>query len=314
MMTERKNGRDFRTTIGGQALIEGILMLGPQKAVIVVNTPQGHRVKEMQVKRVKDRFPILGLPLIRGMFNFFDSLRIGIGALMYSADFVDDSDEKGKFERWLEKRFTKEKAYRFVMGFALILGILLPIGIFILLPTLIAGLLGSAIGSGILRNLLEGALRIAIFLLYLMFVSRMDEMKRIFAYHGAEHKSIACYEAGEELSVENVRKHSRHHPRCGTSFLFVVMIISILVFSFVRWSNPVLRVIMRLVLLPAVVGISYEINRFAGRYDNFFTRILRAPGMWLQNLTTREPDDSMMEVAIDALTRVIPDQEGLDRW
>lgn len=313
-MTENKKGPNYRTTIGGQALIEGIMMLGPKKAAIVVNTPQGHSVKEMQVSRVKDKYPVLGLPLIRGMFNFYDSLRIGIGALMYSADFFDDSEEKGRVERWLEKRFTKEKADKIVMGFALALGILLPIAMFIFLPTLIAGFLGKAAGSGILRNLLEGALRIAIFLLYLALVSRLDEMKRIFAFHGAEHKSISCYEAGEELTVGNVRKHSRHHPRCGTSFLFVVMIISILVFSFVRWSNPLVRMLMRLVLLPVVVGISYEINRFAGRYDNLLTKVLRAPGMWLQNLTTREPDDSMLEVAIDALTRVIPDEEGLDRW
>ncbi|MGI6576648.1 MAG: DUF1385 domain-containing protein [Eubacteriales bacterium] len=314
MMTNKENVRNFRTTIGGQALIEGILMLGPQKAAIVVNTPGGHRVKEMQVKRVKDRFPVLGLPLIRGMFNFFDSLRIGIGALMYSTDFLDEGDDKGKVEQWLENKFSKEKADKIVIGFALALGILLPIGLFILLPTLVAGLLGGVIGSGILRNLLEGALRILIFLIYLVLVSRMDEMRRVFAYHGAEHKSISCYEAREELTVENVRKHPRQHPRCGTSFLFVVMIISILVFSFVKWSNPVIRMLMRLALLPLVVGISYEINRFAGRYDNLLTKILRAPGMWLQNLTTREPDDSMIEVAIDALTRVIPDQEGLDRW
>jgi len=313
-MPDKKESNGFRTTIGGQAIIEGIMMLGPKKAAIVVNTPDGHQVKELQVKKVRDKYPFLGLPFIRGIFNFFDSMRIGVGALMFSADFFPEDETKGKFELWVEKKFTKEQADKITMGIALALGIMFPIGIFILLPTLIAGLLDSVIGSGFIRNLLEGALRIGIFLLYLTLVTRLEEMRRVFSYHGAEHKSVYCYEAGEELTVENVRKFPRQHPRCGTSFLFVVMIISILVFSFVTWSNPMIRMVLRLALLPVVVGISYEINRLAGRYDNWFTRFLRAPGMWLQNLTTREPDDSMIEVAIDALKRVIPDEKNLDRW
>jgi len=313
-MPDKKNEKGFRTTIGGQAIIEGIMMLGPKKAAIVVNTPEGHRVKEMQVKRAKDRHPILGWPFIRGVFNFFDSMRIGVGALMFSTDFFPEEESKGRFELWMERKFSKEKAEKIMMGVALALGILLPIGLFILLPTLVAGLVGNTIGSGFLRNLLEGALRIGIFLIYLALVSRIEDMRRVFSYHGAEHKAVYCYEAGKELTVENVREFPRQHPRCGTSFLFVVMIISILVFSFVKWSNPFVRMAMRLALLPVVVGISYEINKFAGRYDNLLTRFLRAPGMWLQNLTTNEPDDSMIEVAIDAIKRVIPEEKNLDRW
>lgn len=312
-MTEKKV-RDYRTTIGGQALIEGILMLGPQKAAMVVNTPEGHQVKVVPVTRLKDKYKILGLPVIRGIFSLFDSLRLGIKALTYSTDLIEEEEEKGKFELWLEKRFTKEKVEKVVLGFALLIGLLLPIGLFILLPAVLAGLLGDVVGSGFVRNLLEGFIRIVIFLIYLVAVSRMNEMKRVFAYHGAEHKSVYCYEAGDELTVENVRKYRRQHPRCGTSFLFVVMIVSILVFSFVRLSNPLVRMLLRIAFIPIVVGISYEINRIVGRYDNVITKILRAPGMWLQNLTTREPDDSMIEVAIDAITRVIPENEGLDRW
>ncbi|MGI6038631.1 MAG: DUF1385 domain-containing protein [Clostridiales bacterium] len=312
-MTQKKE-RDYRTTIGGQALIEGILMLGPQKAAIVVNTPQGHNVKEIQVTRLKDKYKILGLPFIRGVFSMYDSLRLGIGALTYSTDIIEEEEEKGRLELWLEKKFTKEKVEKALMGFALFLGVLLPIGLFILLPSILAGFLVNTVGTGFVRNLLEGLIRIIIFFIYLVAVSRIDEMKRVFAYHGAEHKAVYCYEAGDELTVDNVRKYPRQHPRCGTSFLFVVMIVSILVFSFVRLSNPILRMLLRIAFLPIVVGLSYEINRVVGRYDNVVTKVLRAPGMWLQNLTTREPDDSMIGVAIDALTRVIPENEGLDRW
>jgi uncharacterized protein YqhQ len=309
---DKKGG--FRTSIGGQAIIEGIMMLGPEKAAIVVNTPQGRQAKELRVKRTKDRFPVLGLPFIRGMFSFFDTLRVGVRALFFSADFFPEDEEKGRFELWLEKKLSKEKAEKIGMGIALVLGILLPIGLFILLPAFIAGLVSAKTGSGFVRSLLEGIIRIVIFLTYIILVSRVKEMKRVFSYHGAEHKAVHCYESGEELTVENVRKFPRQHPRCGTSFLFVVMIVSILVFSFVTWPDPFVRMLLRLVFLPVVVGISYEINKFAGRYDNALTRFLRAPGIWLQNFTTSEPDDLMMEVAVDALRRVIPEEKDLDRW
>lgn len=306
--------KDYRTTIGGQALIEGIMMLGPQKAAIVVNTPEGHQVKETQLVKLKDKYPVFGFPFIRGVVNFAESMKFGVKALMYSADFFPEDEEKGKLEIWAEKKFGKEGFEKITMAIAMVLGIALPIGLFILLPTLLAGLLSGVIGSGVLRNILEGVIRIAIFLAYLVSVSKMAEMRRVFSYHGAEHKTVYCYEAGKELTVENVRTFPREHPRCGTSFLFVVMIVSILVFSFITWSNPLLRMVLRLALLPLVVSISYELNRVVGRYDNFLTKALRAPGMWLQKLTTNEPDDSMIEVAIDALSRVIPTEENADRW
>ncbi len=309
--------QQFRTMIGGQALIEGIMMRGPQKSAIVVRKPDGEfATKERENKLIKERYPVLGLPLIRGTVTFFESMKDGISALTYSAEFIpeEEAEEPSKFDKWIEEKLGNERAEKIAMGIALVIGILLPVGLFILLPTLIAGLLDGITGSGIVRNLIEGAIRIAIFLGYLFLVSRMKDIKRVFMYHGAEHKTISCYEAGEELIVENVRKFSKHHPRCGTSFLFVVMVVSIIVFSVVSWSNPVIRVVLRLALLPVVVGISYEFNRLVGRYDNPVTKFLRAPGMWLQRLTTSEPDDSMMEVAIEALKMVLPEEKGADRW
>ena len=262
---------------------------------------------------MKDKYKILGLPFIRGVFSMYDSLRLGIGALTYSTDIIEEEEEKGRLELWLEKKFTKEKVEKALMGFALFLGYLLPRSVYFVAVDS-SRILSKHCRTGFVRNLLEGLIRIIIFFIYLVAVSRIDEMKRVFAYHGAEHKAVYCYEAGDELTVDNVRKYPRQHPRCGTSFLFVVMIVSILVFSFVRLSNPILRMLLRIAFLPIVVGLSYEINRVVGRYDNVVTKVLRAPGMWLQNLTTREPDDSMIGVAIDALTRVIPENEGLDRW
>ena len=196
---------------------------------------------------------------------------------------------------------------------ALVLGILLPILLFILLPTLVAGLFGDGLHS-ILRNLIEGAIRILVFLAFLWLTSKEKDVARTYMYHGAEHKTIACYEAGEELTVENCRKHSRFHPRCGTSFLFVVMIVSILFYSLFTWTNPLVRVCIRLLFLPVIVGISYEFNRFVGRHDNWLTNALRAPGLMLQRFTTKEPDDGMLEVAILALESVIPENDKEDRW
>lgn len=311
---KNKQETSFRTTIGGQALIEGIMMLGPKKAAIVVQTPEGHKVQETELKKIKDRFPIAGLPVLRGMFNFADSMRFGVKALFFSADLFPEEETPGRLERWLTAKIGKKKTESLFMSLAMVIGVALPISLFILLPTLLAGLFSNIIGSGFYRNLLEGFLRIGIFLIYLTAVSKLEEMRRVFAYHGAEHKTVHCYENQKELTVENVRSFPREHPRCGTSFLFVVMIVSVLVFSFVSWSNPFVRMALRLLLLPVVVGISYEFNRLVGRFDNFVTRALRAPGIWLQRLTTNEPDDSMIEVAIDALQRVIPEEENADRW
>lgn len=307
----------FRTTIGGQALIEGIMMRGPGKQAVVVRTSEGLTEKVDELKLVKD--PILGWPVIRGVVNFLDSMVKGMQALTYSASLYEGEEgeaeeQPSKFEMWLEKKLGSEAAGRFFIGFAVFLGIVFSVGLFILLPTVVAGLFSHILTSSIARNLAEGALRILIFLAYLWIMSFMKDMRRVFAYHGAEHKTIFCYEAGLDLTVENVRRQPKHHPRCGTSFLFVVMIISILAFSLLQWSNVFVRILTRLLLLPVVVGISYEINRYIGRHDNLFTKILTAPGLWLQNWTTNEPDDSMMEVGIRSLKLVIPEEKGADTW
>ena len=306
----------FKTLIGGQALIEGILMQGPDKRAIVVRGPEGLVQK---VEPIKKKTGLLTLPFIRGVVNFGSSMVNGVKALMYSADFFpEEAGEPSKFEKWLEQKIGSEKIEKAVVYLSVVLGIALSVGLFILLPTLLAGLTKSFIQSPVVRNLFEGLLRIVIFLLYLWAVSHMKDVERMFAYHGAEHKTIFCYEKGLPLTVENVRPQSRFHPRCGTSFLFVVVMISILLFALVSavlpTSNMLVRLVVRLALLPFVVAISYEFNRLVGRHDNWLTRALSAPGMWLQYLTTNEPDDSMLEVGIEALTLVLPEKEGEDRW
>ena len=311
----------FRTSIGGQALIEGILMRGPTRQAIVCRTQDGMVEKVEELHWVREKHPILGWPLIRGVVVFLDSMIKGMKALTYSADLLpeDEQEEPGKIDLWIEKHFGEEKAKDIIIGTAVVLGIALSIVLFILIPTLLAGLTKGFIHSPVVRNLFEGLLRIVIFLLYLWGVAHMKDVERMFAYHGAEHKTIFCYEKGLPLTVENVRPQSRFHPRCGTSFLFVVVIISILVFSLVSlrvglWDNPWVRIGLRLLLLPVVVSISYEINRWVGRHDNLCSRILSAPGKWLQRLTTNEPDDSMIECAIRALELVIPEEKGSDAW
>ena len=308
----------FKTLIGGQALIEGILMQGPEKRAIVVRTKDGLVSKEEPVIK---RTGILTWPLIRGVYNFGCSMTSGVKALMYSADyFAEDEEpvEPGKFEKWFEKTFGSDKLEKAVIGFSVFLGIAMSVGLFILLPTLLSGIFDSWVHNSVLRSVIEGILRIAIFMGYLIGVSKTKDMKRVFAYHGAEHKTIRCYEARLPLTTENVKPMTRLHPRCGTSFLFVVVILSIFLFALVSTvipaENMFVRLLVRLALLPIVVAVSYEINRFVGRHDNWFTRILTAPGMWMQNFTTNEPDESMIEVAIEALSRVIPQEEGTDRW
>lgn len=306
-----------KTSIGGQALIEGIMMLGPEKSAIAVRRGDGEiELKVENQKKLTERYKILSIPFLRGIVGLFESLKRGFSALNYASSIAIDEieEEPTRFEKWLEKKFGSKAVENVVMGIATVLGIAIPIVLFIFLPTLLAGTLDKYIGSGILRNLLEGLLRVIVFLIFMFSVSRMKDMKRVFSYHGAEHKSIFCYEAGQELTVENVKKFSKEHPRCGTSFMFSVMIISVLVFSVVRWSNPILRMALRLLLLPVVIGISYEVNRFIGRHDNWLTKIIRAPGLWFQKFTTFEPDDGMIEVAIAALREVIPEEEGKDNW
>lgn len=323
-MAEQKSCA-FRTSIGGQALIEGILMRGPEKQAIVVRDQTGQLVEKVEELRlIKDRYPILGLPLVRGTVNFLSAMVNGVKALMYSADFYPEEEaaQPSKFELWLEKHLSSKKLESAIVALAVVLGVGMSILLFMLLPTfLTGGLLHFFPGFPMWgRNLIEGILKVLIFLLYLIFCSRQKDIYRVFQYHGAEHKTIFCYEAGLPLTVENVRIQPRHHPRCGTSFLFVVIIVSILVSSVVFGIWPITNVWLRtaahLILLPLVVGITYEFNRWVGRHvqDNALAKFLTRPGLWMQNFTTNEPDDSMIEVAIRSLELVLPEEKGKDAW
>ncbi len=323
----------FKTMIGGQALIEGIMMRGPQEDAIVIRTKDGLKT-EKSPRKVRSKKSPLSWPLIRGTVNFFDSQLTGVKALMRSADLSpeegDAQEQPSKFDLWLEKKLGSEKFQKAVIGFAVFMGLAMSIGLFFLLPMVASSLLDGWIHNLLLLNLAEGLVRMVIFMVYMILVSRMKEMRRVFAYHGAEHKTIRCYEAGLPLTVENVREQTRLHPRCGTSFLLVVMVISILVFSVASTAilslipalsamqgsflYRMIMIVFKLLLLPLVVSITYEINRWAGKHDNWFTRILTAPGMWMQNFTTCEPDDSMIEVGIAAVEAVLPSEEGADRW
>ena len=322
--TKRACDTPYKTMIGGQALIEGIMMLGPEKKAVVVRKPDGTLEEQVEERvLIKDKHPLLGLPLIRGVFNFCSSMANGVKALMYSASFVPEDEETpeepSKLEVWLDKHLGSEKAASALVTLAVVLGMLFSVVLFILLPTALVGLLGKAVPLAMwVRNLLEGVVRIVIFAGYLMLCSHTKEIHRVFQYHGAEHKTIFCYEHGLPLTVENVRIQPRHHPRCGTSFLFVVIVVSILLssllFSFIEVTNTFARMGLHLLLLPVIVSLTYEFNRLVGRYDNWFTRIMTAPGMWLQNWTTFEPDDSMIEVGIRAFTLVLPEEKGKDKW
>lgn len=318
-MTNNKDG--FRTSIGGQALIEGILMRGPDKQAIVVRGPEGLVIKEEALTLIRDKYPILGWPIIRGGVTFLDSMVRGVKALMFSADFFPENDNEGEpsaFEQWLDKKLGNERLEKVVVGFSVTLSIIFSVGLFMLLPTFLASFVSRFTDSVLWRNLADAVLRVAIFMAYLILVSRTKDMRRVFSYHGAEHKSIFCYEKGLPLTVDNVRLQSRHHPRCGTSFMLVVIIVAVLVHTVVFALYPVdnvfLRMGLQLLMLPLVVGITYEFNRYVGGHDNPVTNFLAKPGLWMQNFTTYEPDDSMMEVAIEALKRVIPAEKGKDSW
>lgn len=305
----------FRTSIGGQALIEGILMRGPKKQAIVCRTAEGLVEKVDELKLLKDKYPIFGWPFIRGCVTFIDSMIKGMQALTYSAELVPVEDqEPDKLDQWIEKHFEAEKASKIVIGTAVVLGIALALFLFIFLPTLIVGLIKPLTQNLVIRNLSEGVVKIIILLCYMRLCSCVSDVKRLFSYHGAEHKTIFCYEHGKPLTVENVRTESRFHPRCGTSFLLVVVVVSILVNSVVTLTNSFARMGAHLLLLPVVVGISYEINLWCGRHDNWLSAALSAPGKWLQHMTTNEPDDSMIECAIRAMELVIPEEKGSDAW
>ena len=320
----------FRTMIGGQALIEGIMMRGPEKDATVVRTAEGLKI-DVKPRTVRPKKSVLSWPLIRGVVNFFDAQVVGVKALLHSADLSpEETEEPTKLDLWLEKKLGNEKFQKMIIGLAVAMGLGMSILLFFLLPMLVSSFFDRWIENTLVLHLFEGVVRMVIFMCYLLLVSRMQEMKRVFSYHGAEYKTIRCYEAGLPLTVENVRAQTRMHPRCGTSFLLVVMIISILVFSVASSAllaavpglaamkggllYKLIMIVFKLLLLPIVVAFSYEINRWVGRHDNGFTRALTAPGMWMQNFTTNEPDDSMIEVGIAALQAVLPEKEGADLW
>lgn len=328
----KQSQEKFKTMIGGQALIEGIMMRGPEKDAVVVRGKDGLTVEVKRRKLPKPHSP-LRWPFIRGVYNFLDSNVTGVKALMRSADLSPeegDAEPASKLDLWLEKKLGNEKFQQTLVAIAVALGLCMSVGLFFLLPMVIGGLFDRWVQNNILLNLIEGGIRLAIFLVYMFLISRMKDMRRLFSYHGAEHKTIRCYEARLPLTVENVRVQTRLHPRCGTSFLLVVMVLSILVFSVgsslllaiapalaaIQGSflYRLLMIVFKLLLLPLVVSIAYEINRLVGRYDNVLTRIVTAPGMWFQHFTTNEPDDSMIQVGIAALEAVLPEQEGADRW
>lgn len=321
MKKDNKAGKIHKTSIGGQAVIEGVMMRGPEKIATSVRKSDGEIETEIKEIGKIRRSKFFKLPIVRGCVGFFDSMIIGVQSLMYSAKFFDvDEDgnqkeeEPSKFEKWLEEKLGSEKMMNAVIYFSVIVSLFFSVGLFILLPGAVGEFIRAHVKSNGLVTFLEGIIRIGIFIIYLALVSMTKDIKRVFMYHGAEHKSIHCYEHGEELTVENVRKYTRLHPRCGTSFLLIVMVVSMLVFFFIPKVFFVYRLLLRLALMPVVAGLSYEIIKYAGRHDNALTRIISAPGMWFQYITTREPDDSQIEVAITSLKAVMPENKEEDKW
>lgn len=305
------------TSIGGQALIEGILMRGPKKTSVAVRLSDGTiSTEEMQTEFVKDKYKFMKWPLLRGIAGLVDSLRMGYKALALSVDKagMEADEEPTKFDKWIEKTFG-DKMMNVIMGASTVLGLLLAVLLFFMLPTVIFNVIQHfATGATLAywRSPIEGVMRIAIFIVYIFLCSRMPEIRRLFEYHGAEHKTIFCYENNEELTVENVRRHSRFHPRCGTSFIVIMLLLGIIVGFFIPFSNPFLRTIVKILCIPLIIGIGYEFIRLCGRHDNIMTHIVSAPGLWVQRITTKEPDDSMIEVAIEAMKQVIP-ENGEDK-
>ena len=302
------------TSIGGQALIEGIMMRGPKKTSVAVRTEDGSiYVEELKVSSLASKYKIFKLPFFRGIGGFIDSLMIGQKALTLSAEKsseFEQEEEPSKFDKFIEEKFG-DRILKIVVGIASVFGIGVGVLLFLFFPTWIFNVtLGQipALGeTSFYRSIFEGLLRIVIFFLYIVLCSQMNEIKRVFQYHGAEHKTIFCYEHGDDLTVENVKKYKRFHPRCGTSFIVIMVLLGIFIGFFIPFKQAGIRLIIKLLCVPVLVAVGYELIRICGKYDNKLTRAIATPGVWMQRITTKEPDDDMIEVAIRAIKEVIPE-------
>ena len=304
--------QSFKTTIGGQALIEGVMMKGPSKTAYAVRKPDGDIAMRIEKNNsILERVPFLNVPILRGAVKLIEAMLVGVDAIIYSASFWEvDEDEEGFLEKHFPKHHKKMEEVLSVLS-----SLLSAVIFFMILPNLMATFFQSKIENHILLNLMEGVFRIFIFFLYLGLMSKQKDIARVFQYHGAEHKSIACYEAGAPLTVDEVRKYSRLHPRCGTSFLFMVLVISVVVLSFFGWPSLLGRIIVRLLMFPVIAGIGFEVNRLIGKYDNRLTLILRYPGLMIQKyFTVKEPNEEQMEVGIASLKAVLPEDGEDDTW
>ncbi|NLY45625.1 MAG: DUF1385 domain-containing protein [Tissierella sp.] len=315
MKKETEANPKHKTSIGGQALIEGVMMRGPKSIATAVRKPDGEiELKVEDLNTLAMRYSFFKLPFIRGIVGIVESMMIGTKELMYAADFYEEEEVDDQKESWTEKIF-KDKANDVEMAFAVITSVVLAFGIFMILPNFLTSLFSKLFDNHIVLNLIEGLIRVIIFFVYVIWISKLDDIRRVFEYHGAEHKSIHCYESELELTVENVKKFPILHGRCGTSFLFMVMIVSIFVLSFFGWPNPLQRILIRILMFPVIAGVSYEINRIIGRSSSKLCYALSYPGLMVQKLATvKEPDDKQIEVAIAALKVVIPKSREEDKW
>ncbi len=304
------------TSIGGQALIEGIMMRGPNEVAIAVRKPDGEiELKIDKLNTLAMRYKIFGIPFLRGVVSLVEAMVIGTKALMYSAEFFEEEEQEEDLKESFIQRIFKDNAENVEMFITVLFSMVLAVGVFMIIPTIITNLFKKWIESPIVLNLVEGAIRISIFLIYVVSVSRFEDIKRVFEYHGAEHKTIHCYENGDKLTVENVKKYPILHPRCGTSFLFMVMIVSILVLSFFGWPNPLQRFLVRILMFPVIAGISYEINKLIGKSNSKLAYYLSYPGLMIQKLATvKEPDGPQIEVAIASLEAVLTGDSEEDKW
>ncbi|MDF2545636.1 MAG: hypothetical protein K0R93_534 [Anaerosolibacter sp.] len=303
------------TSVGGQAVIEGVMMKGPDAMAIAVRKPDGEIVIKKDPVQAKKKSSIKKLPLVRGVFALVESMMLGVTSLTYSAEFWDDGSEvgeKSKLELWIEKKYG-DKADDIYIGFSVFIALAAAILLFIIAPTIVTNFMRKMITNTFLLNGVEGIFRIVLFIGYVTLISRMKDIQRVFQYHGAEHKTIHCYEAGKELTVENVRGFTTLHPRCGTSFLVIVMVISMILFSAIGWHNPWVRILSRFILLPIVAGLSYEVIKWAGKSNSQLVYAISYPGLLMQQMTTREPDDRQIEVAIAAMKSVVEEDKEADQ-